>query len=101
MNKNIDISAITGVKYISLYEVSGYGNAARSYLEAFKYSDIPLTWTPMVKGNALGLGYEPFTGNKVGDPDLDLLCNKKIKYNTVIVHTVPEYFPFWVATGAG
>jgi glycosyltransferase involved in cell wall biosynthesis len=96
MGKDSHTDTIRGLKYISLYETSGYGHAARSYLYGIKANGIPFTWTPMVTGQALGLGYEPFAGDTIGDPELDPFCNKPIDYDRVIVHTVPEYFPYWI-----
>jgi len=84
-----------GVKYVSLREASGYGDAARAYLLGLMRTGLPLTWTPMVGGRRLGPFYRPFTGRGVGDPELDLLCNKPLFYDTVILHLVPEYFPVW------
>jgi len=96
MNKDSHADTIRGLKYVSLYEASGYAHAARSYLYGIKAKGIPFTWTPMVAGQALGLGYEVFAGDAIGDPELNPFCNKPINYDTVIVHTVPEYFPFWI-----
>ncbi|MEW5804036.1 MAG: glycosyltransferase, partial [bacterium] len=96
MNENVYDGKINGLKYISFYESSGYGNAARSYLHAVRRAGIPFTWSPMVPGRALGLGYEPFKGKAIGDPDLDRFCNRQIDYDAVIIHTVPEYFPFCI-----
>ena len=84
-----------GIKYISFWENSGYGEAARRYLLGLANSGTPLSWTPMVPGSAWGLGYEPFAERSVGDAQLDPLCNRSIDYDTVVVHTVPEYFPLW------
>ncbi len=96
MGKESPAGTIRGLKYVSLYEASGYGHAARSYLYGIKAKGIPFTWTPMVAGQALGLGYEVFAGDAIGDPELDPFCNKPIAYDSVIVHAVPEYFPFWI-----
>jgi glycosyltransferase involved in cell wall biosynthesis len=84
-----------GIKYISPYDHSGYGTAARRVLIGLRNAGIPFTWTPMVAGKGWDLGYEPFTGRGVGDPDLDPWCNRDIPYDTVIVHLVPEYTLRW------
>ena len=89
------------IKYVSFHEKSGYGIAGRRYLLGLAGTGLTVTWTPMVKGRRWGLGYEPFEDRKVGDPALDPLCNRAEKYNTVIVHTVPEYFPLWRAREPG
>jgi len=91
----------SGIKYISLWENSGYGIAARRYMQGLAGLGIPLTWTPMVVGSGWGLGYQPFLDESVGDPELDRYCNSEISYDTVIVHTVPEYFPRWVQLEPG
>lgn len=87
---------IKGIKYVSIYEAGGYGNAARAYLRGLIGTEVPITWTPMVVGGGLGLGYEPYFGPGIGDQELDPCCNRIIDYDLVIVHLVPEYLPFWV-----
>lgn len=86
---------IRGIKYVSLYEAGGYGNAARAYLRGLIATGVPLTWTPMVGGGGWGLGYEPFPGRRIGDRELDPYCNRIIDYDLVILHLVPEYLPLW------
>lgn len=90
-----------GIKYISLYEKSGYGIAARRYIQGLVALGVPVTWTPMIPGKGWKLGYEPFDGKAIGDAELDPYCNADIPYDTVIIHTVPEYFPNWIALEAG
>lgn len=90
-----------GIKYVSLYEPSGYAVAAQRYLRGLIKRDLPVTWTPMVKGRGWGLGYEPFLGKRIGDQLLDPHCNRDLEYDTVVVHTVPEYFPLWREREAG
>lgn len=85
----------SGIKYISLWENSGYGIAAKRYIQGLATRGIPLTWSPMVTGSGWGLGYQPFLGETVGDSELDQFCNIQIPYDTVIIHTVPEYYPHW------
>lgn len=92
---------LSGIKYISLWENSGYGIAAKRYIQGLATTGIPLSWTPMVSGSGWGLGYQPFPGNSVGDSELDQFCNIQIPYNTVIVHTVPEYYPLWLEREKG
>ena len=57
----------------------------------------------MIQGNGLGpgYGYEPYDGNDIDDPELKSICNIDIPYDFVIVHTVPEYFPYWKSIEAG
>lgn len=90
-----------GIKYISLYDNSGYGRAAKSYLLGLAETGIPITWTPMIPGNSWRLGYEPYLLDTIGDAQLDCFCNKPIDYDCVIIHTVPEYYPLWGARETG
>ncbi|MDD4650647.1 MAG: glycosyltransferase [Methanothrix sp.] len=92
---------LRGIKYISFYERSGYGCAARAYLRGLMKTDIPLTWTPMVPARGLNLGHVPFPGRELGDPDLDSVCNLPIRYDTVILHLTPEYYPQWLKRETG
>lgn len=92
---------IKGIKYVSFHGVSGYGTAARSYLRGLRNVGIPITWTPMVPGKAWRIGYQPFLGTKIEDLELFPLCNIQIEYDTLIVHTVPEYYPMWARKEPG
>ena len=51
-----DFTTTKGVKFISLYESSGYATAAKRYLLGLKNSGIHVTWTPMVQGTGWKLG---------------------------------------------
>lgn len=44
-----------GLKYISLAEHSGYGEAARAYLHGLSQASVPLTWTPLVWADRSGV----------------------------------------------
>ena len=90
-----------GVKYISLAEPSGYGIAAKRCILALAHAGIDVTWTPMIGGFEGPPYYRPFGGTHAGDRDLDPFCNRTIAYDVVIVHTVPEYFPFWIDVERG
>lgn len=79
-----------------MHESSGYGIAAKRNILGLAGCGIPVTWTPMVHGASWKLGYEPFEGTAVGDPDLDEFCNRVLEYDTLILHTVPEYYPRWL-----
>ncbi|MDZ7718940.1 MAG: glycosyltransferase [Balneolaceae bacterium] len=85
----------SSLKYVSLYENSGYGIAAKLYLKALLNSDIDVTWTPMVRGKGIGMTYEPYQKSEIGESELDSICNKPIEYDTVLVHTIPEFFSYW------
>ena len=82
-----------GLRYISLFGSSGYAEAARRYLLGLIKLEVPVTWTPMVRGNAWRLGYEPFEGRSVGDPELDAICNRPIPYDVVLMHIMPVFYP--------
>jgi len=113
---------VSGLKYISLGEHSGYGEAGRAYLQGLFHAGIPLTWTPLVWD--VRRGYTPlqrrvglpglcnlpvqdpkdawrippaaqgfFAPAQPGALDLRPLICRKIEYDTVIMHTVPEYWP--------
>ncbi|MFH1727342.1 MAG: glycosyltransferase [Pseudomonadota bacterium] len=83
-----------GLKYISFHEKSGYGISGSRYFKGLaKSQKIDLTWTPLVVGPGLGYGYEPYSGENLEIENMLGFCNKRINYDTVIVHTVPEYFP--------
>jgi glycosyltransferase involved in cell wall biosynthesis len=90
-----------GIKFVSLHEPSGYGMAGQRYLAGLAQSPIPVTWTPMVNGTAWGLWYVPFTGRNLGSGVGAQLCNIEIEYDTVILHTVPEYYPLWAKKETG
>ncbi len=118
----------SGLKYISLAEHSGYGEAARAYLQGLSQADVPLTWTPLVWDDRLG--YTPlqrrmglpgfynlpaqnsreawripssarrfFSAEAANDFDFWSLIYNKIEYDTVIMHTVPEHWPRWLKPG--
>jgi glycosyltransferase involved in cell wall biosynthesis len=85
-----------GVRYISLHDSSGYATAGRRVMQGLIERGIPLTWTPMVLGMGWNLGYEPHRGRSIeGAGGLSAYCNAPVEYDTVIIHTVPEYFPRW------
>jgi glycosyltransferase involved in cell wall biosynthesis len=92
---------IKGILYASLGPPNGYGVAAKAYMLAFRDAGIPVSWVPMVRGGSWGLGYEPGFGTATDDADLGSLCNAPVEYDTVIVHTVPEWFPPWAALERG
>ncbi|MDD2755063.1 MAG: glycosyltransferase [Methanothrix sp.] len=89
-----DTQSLKGIKYISLYGANGYFIAAKRYMIGLQNFGIPFIWTPLVRGADNELG--PFTGDNIGDTQLDHFCNKQINYDTVIIHTPPEYYPYWI-----
>lgn len=97
---SVPLSKHPAVKYVSLAEPSGYGVAGKRCVLALARAGIPVTWTPMVGGQGLP-HYRPYDGSSIGDPELDPFCNRKIPYDLVIVHTIPEYFPYWIEAERG
>ncbi len=89
------------IKYISLAEPSGYGVAATRCVQALARAGYEVTWTPMIGGHPSPPYYRPFTGAAVGGHPLDPFCHRPLSYDVVIVHTVPEYFPYWVEAERG
>ncbi len=84
-----------GLRYISLNDHSGYGEAARRYLLGLKNAGVSFTWTPMAHRKRRGARCEPLQGGDTGEPSLQPYCGRRIDYDTVVVHMVPEYYPFW------
>ncbi|MBV9405066.1 MAG: glycosyltransferase family 4 protein [Acidobacteriaceae bacterium] len=82
---------IRGIKYISEAWGCGYGESARGYMRCLREAGIPLTWTPMVEGRGLGLWRQPFEGMDFEDDEFGDIVNRKIEYDVVILHVVPEY----------
>lgn len=81
------------LKYISWGDETGYAIAAKSYIRALIKAGINLTWTPMLtrKGD-----YEIQHETSWPCPILSRVCNRYIDYDTVLIHTVPEYYPYWI-----
>ena len=40
--------------------------------------------------------YETYDGTDWPCPILSTICNRNIEYDTVLIHTVPEYYPNWI-----
>jgi glycosyltransferase involved in cell wall biosynthesis len=83
---------LKGLKYISWAD-SGYAIAAKSYVRALTDAGVQLTWTPMLPGER---GYEAQTMTTWSCPKLSSVCNRPLDYDTVLIHTVPEYYPEWI-----
>lgn len=95
------LTAVRGVKYVSLHEPSGYGIAARRAILALHRAAVPVTWEPLVRGRGWGLSYEPLDRDRTGDAELDPLCRRSLPVSVVVAHTVPEYFPQIAAANPG
>lgn len=83
-----------GLKYVSWGDTTGYAVAAKAYVRALGEAGVALTWAPMMPG---GAGYEYQPVRQWPDPALSPLCNRPLDYDTVVIHTVPEYYPDWIA----
>lgn len=81
------------LKYISWGDNTGYAIAAKTYVRALINAGIDITWTPMLTG--LG-NYETYFSSSWPCPILESVCNRNIDYDTVLIHTVPEYYPEWI-----
>ena len=90
-----------GIKYVSFEGPGGYAVAAKRYFLALAQSGIPVTWTPMVENARGRLGYKPSKTMQYQDSELAPYCSLEIDYDTVIVHTTPEYFPMWIERERG
>ena len=84
---------MTGLRYFSVFGVTGYGQAARRYLTALLRLGVPVTWTPMVPSGRPGFALKAFEGRSIGDPELDRICNRPIPYDVALLHTPPYFFP--------
>lgn len=79
-----------GLKYISWADTTGYAVAAKAYVRGLIDAGIELTWAPMLPG-ADRYQLHPVTDWPCAK--LGRVCNTPIDYDTVLIHTVPEYFP--------
>lgn len=79
-----------GLKYISWGDTTGYAIAAKAYASGLMDAKIELTWAPMLPGVD---NYQLQQVSTWPDAKLNSVCNRPIDYDTVLIHTVPEYFP--------
>jgi glycosyltransferase involved in cell wall biosynthesis len=82
-----------GLKYISWGDTTGYAIAAKTYIRALIDTGVALTWVPMMPGKH---SYEAQAATTWPCPKLTTVCNRSIDYDTVLIHTVPEYYPEWI-----
>jgi glycosyltransferase involved in cell wall biosynthesis len=85
---------VIGLRYVSWGDTTGYAVAAKAYLRLLADAGVPVTWTPMRPGRRR---YRAWTGTHWPEPDLQPLCNRPLVHDTVLIHTVPEYYPDWIA----
>ena len=83
-----------GLKYISWGDTTGYAVAAKAYVNALVDAGVNLTWAPMMPGAGL---YEFQDVTSWPSATLSPVCNRPIEYDRVVIHTVPEYYPEWIA----
>lgn len=81
-----------GIKYVSYGNRSGYASAARRAMLGLIRAGVPLTWTPLVAPWGREGPHTPFEGTSVGDAELDPYCNRRIPYDTVLVHALPDHY---------
>lgn len=77
---------LKGIKYIApMLDNSGYAKAARGYILALYKQGVPITLAP--------ISFEEAHPN-LGDNQalFNSLINKDIQYDTVIIHTTPEFW---------
>lgn len=79
-----------GLKYISWGDSTGYAVAAKSYVRGLLDAGLDITWAPMLPGAER---YQLETVTTWPCQKLDSICNREITYDTVLIHTVPEYYP--------
>ena len=97
-----------GIKYISYANSSGYGLAAVAYLRGLHNAGVPVWWQPSFLGSPADTTWRPehglpqlplaraAAGGDSALADLPALAHgltRKIPYDTVIMHTVPEHWP--------
>lgn len=82
------------IGYVSWADNTGYAIAAKSYLGAFQRAGMSVSWEPMLPGPDL---YERATDYRPDDPVLAGLIDPLADYDTMVIHTVPEYYPPLIA----
>lgn len=96
MSKNEQRFLIKGIKYVSYYDSGGYFNAAKNYILGLVSQGIPLTWAPIHERPSGDIPWSLITKTKVGDPQLDPYLNRRIEYDTVILHLTSSMYPWWI-----
>lgn len=93
-----------GIRYYSLPDGCGYGDAAVSYMDALVKQGIPLRWSPLVSTkwgfapwHLLPDHMKPAPETMIsGSPDTKELLKcleKDVEYDTVFLHSMPELWP--------
>lgn len=78
------------ILYVGQYGTSGYATAAKQYIANYIMNGIPITWEPLY-----------FDSSKLDDTNyVNILAksaiNKKIEYNTVILHCTPDLWKSYI-----
>lgn len=85
-----DEGRVRALKFISWADTTGYAVAAKAYLRALLAAGINVTWTPMLPGP------DGYVVSDSAPGDLGAHVNRSVEYDTVLIHTVPEYYPDWI-----
>lgn len=94
---------IYGVRYYSYPAASGYGEAALVYMESLLARGVPVSWSPLISTR---LGWAPYhllpghirpsldqiEDDLQGRSQLMNCLERDIEYDTVFIHTVPEFW---------
>lgn len=76
-----------GIYYIGQYGTSGYAVAAKGYIYHFHKSNIPITWEPLYFDDS------QLSDKNIYDVTVKSLINKRVIYDTVILHCTPDLWP--------
>lgn len=98
-NRHLMVGTPPGIRYYSLLERSGYGNAAMDYIRLLARNGVPLQWCPLAD---MGKGYQVVNSlDKLDerlvpddlDPLLRSLVGNGIDCSVQLLHTIPELWP--------
>lgn len=81
---------MTGIKYISWADTTGYASTAKAYIRALVDAGEQVTWTPMMYGRK---GYQVARRYRSDCPQLAPLVHRDCDYDSVLIQCVPELFP--------
>jgi glycosyltransferase involved in cell wall biosynthesis len=84
------------LRYVGLGDTSGYAVAAAALVRALRDAGAAIAWEPLLPSGALGLGYAPAASPDAGPADLRPLRDDARACGSVIVHFVPEYYPYFI-----
>ncbi len=97
---------VSGIKYISYPDHSGYGLSALAYVRALHHAGVPVWWAPLIVRNGRHTLWSvddpiealPLTRDASLDASLqDVIALTRAAgpkpYDTVVIHGVPEHWP--------